>query len=589
MQKLKNSPLIKKCLAHPSMIILVGILISFTVFRLVLSAKAPYFINLYAGYDDQLFVHYSEELLKGNWLGDYSTKTLSKGISYSLFIVWAHKLHISYGMLLGLLNVLASSVSAVAMRPLIKKRWLLCFLYLFFLYSPVTLTSEYSTRIYRNTLVVPAVFLVIGCLVGLYFRRKGSLKSFALWSVGLSLIFPFYWYVREDSLWLLPLVLVGVGIIAGSIFFTNQYEFHLKNLPMSIKKITVTKQQVVKLSLCLLPFILLFSTTTVLKNTNQERYGISSVNDRTGGAFGKVSKQLIRLDDGTDLNETNATIWVSKKALKKAETVSPTLKSISKNIDWIYHGSPWTDGSEIAGDIIFWALRDAADQAGYYKDGQKTEEFWQTVDSELSAAYKKDTLKKKKELYLTATGDGKRIKDLPVVASFMKSGFDYNVFYKDYAQGSDVTLGPKKDVSATEKLLKHSFSNNWQDVNAEAQPVKLTRIAKLSNLIIGLYRKLLPIWLVICSLGFLAILSGSIFAKKQLEIYRGLLLIIIGLLLSYLIFLIGVSWFCSWAPERKDLFMMTYTGSGVAVVQWIEALSFAGITQLVPFSKKNIK
>lgn len=108
---------------------------------------------------------------------------------------------------------------------------------------------------------------------------------------------------------------------------------------------------------------------------NQEHYGISIVNDRTGGAFGNVSKQLIRMDDGTKLNETNSRVWVSKKALEKAEAVSPTFKSIAKNIDWIYKGSPWSGGEDIAGDIIFWALRDAAAQAGYYKDGKRRKNF----------------------------------------------------------------------------------------------------------------------------------------------------------------------------------------------------------------------
>ncbi|MGJ0714134.1 hypothetical protein [Enterococcus raffinosus] len=320
---------------------------------------------------------------------------------------------------------------------------------------------------------------------------------------------------------------------------------------------------------------------------NQEHYGISIVNDRTGGAFGNVSKQLIRMDDGTKLNETNSRVWVSKKALEKAEAVSPTFKSIAKNIDWIYKGSPWSGGEDIAGDIIFWALRDAAAQAGYYKDGKKTEEFWQKVDSELSKAYEKGQLKKKKEIYLTATGDGKLRKDLPLVGEFMKSGFDYTVFYKEYGQGADATLGPKEDVVKAEKLLNHSFSGNWQDINnPDSKPVKLVRTAKISNRIIQVYRDLTPIWLVICGFGLVIILIGSLFSKAQLKIFRGLLLIIVGIGLSYLIFLIGVSWFCSWAPERKDLFMMIYTGAGVPVIQWIEILMFIGIIQIPAIAKK---
>lgn len=588
MQKLKSDALIiLKKLKQPTNLFLIILLLGLTVFRLVLSVKAPYFTNLFAGYDDQLFIHYSEEILSGNWLGAYSTKTLSKGISYSLFMVWANKLHLSYGMFLGLFNILASSVAAVALRPLINNRWILTFIYSFFLYSPVTLTSEYSIRIYRNTLVVPAVVLVIACLVGLYFRRNGKLKPFILWSMGLSLIFPFYWYIREDSLWLLPLVIVGLLIIAGSVIFENVSDFRLKNLRSALSKFYFTRKQLTKLVLCLMPFVLLYSTTKVLKNTNKEHYGIELVNDRTGGAFGHVSKQLIRMDDGTKLNQSNSKVWVSRKALEKAEAVSPTLKSIAKNIDWIYQGSPWSGGEDIAGDIIFWALRDAAAQAGYYKEGQKTEQFWQKVDSELSEAYKNGKLKKKKEIYLTATGDGKLMKDLPLVADFMKSGFSYNVLYKNYGQGANGTLGPKEEVKKAEELLNHSFSNNWQDVNApQNRPVKVSRISKISDGIIKWYQNLLPLWLLVTVSGLLVIIVGSLFSKAQLKTFRGMFLIVLGLVLSYLIFLIGVSWFCSWAPDRKDMFMMIYTGAGVPVIQWIEALGVIGILQLPIIANK---
>ncbi|MGO2891100.1 hypothetical protein [Enterococcus devriesei] len=578
----------QKILKQPSKYLLILGLLGLTLLRLVLSVKAAYYVNLFAGYDDQLFINQGNELLRGHWLGDYTTRTLSKGISYPLFMALGNKFHLSYGIFLGLFNILASSVSALALRPLIKNRWLIASIYSFFLYSPVTFTGEYSTRIYRNTIVVPAVFLVLGCLVGLYFRRKEKLKIFAPWSIGLSLIFPFYWYIREDSLWLLPLLVVGLLIIASAVLFENTRELKLnKPLLVVLKRIKIRQSQLIKLLLCILPFILLLTTHSVLKSLNEDHYGIAVVNDRTGGAFGQVSKQLIRMDDGTDLNETNSKIWVSRKALDKAEAVSPTLKTISKKIDWIYHGSTWSKGEDIAGDIIFWALREAAAQAGYYRDGKKTEAFWQKVNTELANAYKKKQLTKKKEIYLTATGDGKHLKDFPLVGEFMKSGWDYNVFYKGYRQANDTTVGPEEEVLLAEQLLHHSFSNNWRDSNkSNPKPIELTKAAKISNIVIRIYQKIVPLWLIVFSIGFLLILFGSFFSKSNSSTFRGLLLLITGLSLSYVIFLIGVSWFCSWAPERRDLFMMVYTGGGVPVIQWIEVLALVGIFQLPRIASK---
>lgn len=583
----RSKELKEAVLKYPSKYLFILCLLGLTLFRLILSAKTAYYVNLFAGYDDQLFIDFGNELLQGHWLGDYSTRALSKGISYSLFMVLGNKVHLSYGILLGLFNILASGVSTFALRPLIKNRWLLIVIYSFFLYSPITFTGEYSTRIYRNTIVVPTVLLVIGCLIGLYFRRNGKLKTFIPWSIGLGFIFPFYWYIREDSLWLLPLLLGGLIIIAGGVIFENAQDLTFRKSLASLKKTAMSRTQLVKLFLCILPFLLLFTTHVVLKNTNEARYGIAVVNDRTGGAFGQISKQLIRMDDGTDLNETNSKIWVSHKALEKAEAVSPTLRTISTKIDWIYHGSTWSHGEDIAGDIIFWALREAAAHAGYYTDAQKTEAFWQKVNKELANAYKTKQLTKKKEIYLAATGDGKRIKDLPLVGEFMKSGWSYNVFYKGYQQSNDPTVGPQGELEKAETLLLHSFANNWRDSSKpNPKPIELTTTAKIANTIIKLYQKLVPLWLIIFSIGFLLILFGSIFSKSNSSTFRSLLLLIVGLSLSYVIFLIGVSWFCSWNPERRELFMLVYTGGGVPVIQWIEVLALVGIFQLPQIANK---
>jgi len=590
MNQLSNNlkSIINSVLRYSGRSIFIVSLVLLSFYRIFLSTKAPYFGNLYATYDEQLFIRLSNELLKGHWLGEYSTSTLSKGISYSLFLVLGNKLHISYGVMLSFFNIFASTTAVISLRPLVKNKWVLLSIYTFFLYSPVTFTSEYSTKIYRNAIVVPCVLLLISFLIGLYFRRKDGLKTFIPWSLGLSVTFPFYWYIREDSIWLLPLLSVGLFIIAGAVLLDKIQNFRLESL---ISQNIFSRQKVTKLFLCILPFLMLIISTKILERINETYYGVSEVNDRTQGTFGKVSKQLIRLDDGSDLNKKNSTIWISKSMLKKAESVSQTLNSISKNIDWIYNGSPWSNGrDEIAGDIIFWALRDAASQSGYYKNANETEKFWQKVHSELAEAYKNGDIKKKKEIYLTSTGDGKLVKDLSLVGDFMKTGFDYNVFYTNYAQGYDVMVAPKTEVVSAEKLLNLSFKNVWSETNNNTSKTKeLSEIAKTSNIVIKFYQSLVPFILIISISGFIVVLFESMFSKEQSAIFRSILLLIVGLFMTYIVFLIGVSWFCSWGPSAKNTFMMTYTGAGVPVIQWIEILAFVGIFQLPIITKKITK
>lgn len=77
---------------------ILGIALLFTIIRLYLYSKAIYGTDMSATYDDQLLIRYAQNILDGKWLGEYTTTTLSKGISYSLFLVLAHKLHLSYAV-----------------------------------------------------------------------------------------------------------------------------------------------------------------------------------------------------------------------------------------------------------------------------------------------------------------------------------------------------------------------------------------------------------------------------------------------------------------------------------------------------------
>lgn len=60
--------------------------------------------------------------------------------------------------------------------------------------------------------------------------------------------------------------------------------------------------------------------------------------------------------------------------------------------------------------------------------------------------------------------------------------------------------------------------------------------------------------------------------KNERERVFPFLLIITGLGLTYLLYLFGVSWFATWAPGGKGIFMSFYTGAGVPLMQLIEIL-----------------
>lgn len=568
------------------------VLLLLVALRLGLYLDADYFANFYGSYDDGHYIHLANELISGNWLGDYNTTTLSKGISYGLFLAGSYKLHLPYSLSFGLLQIFAAFLAARCFKPIVKSQIFLGSIFIFFMYSPITFLDEYSTRIYRNALVVPVAVIIIACTIGIYLRRAESIKKFALWMSGLVVALPFFWYLREDSIWILPFVAGGLFFAMVQLIMIQQ-----KQQPViDIKKRKIAKSFITKILpkiiICLLPFIAILGTTKTLTAINDQHYGVAMVNDRSDGEFVTLMSYLIRLDDGTKLNQKNNKIWITRQAVRKAEQVSPTLKKMKVNTNWIFTESVWaTEDKQVSGDYFFWGFREALKQRGYYNNNaEKTNNLLKKINNELSEAYREQKITTKKEFYLTKSGDGKILKDFPGVFHLMGVAIGENLDYGSYEQGRNILYSSQKDRKLAEKILDHSFSGRWQSAESEpiSPPIALTgrianRLIQMANLI------KIPI-IIVSVLGLSLIILGSIFSKKQQIFYRDCLLIVVGLGLTYLVFLFGVAWFCSFGEtaELRQYFMRVYTGTGVSIMQFITVFSGIHFAKLFK-QKKNYK
>lgn len=550
---------------------IIGIALILSIIRLYLYYKATYSIDMTANYDDQLLIHYAKNLLNGHWLGEYNTKTLSKGISYSLFLAFANKIHVPYSILLGGFNIFASGLITLSLRPIVKKSSFLFFVYLYFLFSPIGFTHEYSTRIYRNAIVIPAVMIIVACLLGIYYRKYRSAKEIFPWFCLLAFMFPFYWYIREDSIWLLPFVSLALMISFVQMMIGSEFKLS-KDVKKIFSQITLDREKITKLCLFVLPLLSFMMANQFLKHKNEEIYDLAVVNDRSSGEFAQLMKNLIRLDDGTEGDKSDSRIWVSHEALNKALAVSPTFAKEAARIKELYTTHAWTQAGkvkELKGDIIFWALRDVISESGYYKNNAKeTNEFWKNVNHELVTAYKNGELKKKKEVYLMGTGDGKVAKDVPVLLDFFRTAYSDNLFYRGFYQGGNFSYGTHEAVEEAQNLLRVPLLNHWVNSEDPQTPVLvLSKTAKISNFIMSLYQKTSGLILILAALGSIFLILGSLFAKNDRKFYCSAVVITSGLIATQLLFLFGVSWFCSYSPEQKDYFLSVYTGAGVPIMQ----------------------
>lgn len=568
------------------------ILLLLVILRLGLYVNADYFANFYGSYDDGHYIHLANELISGNWLGDYNTTTLSKGVSYALFLAGSYKLHLPYGLSFGLLQIFAAFLAAQSFKPIVKNPLFLGGIFVFFMYSPITFLDEYSTRIYRNALVVPVAIIIIACTIGIYLRRAESIKKFALWMSGLVIALPFFWYLREDSIWILPFVAGGLFFaIVQLIMMQHKQQPIIDIQQRKIAKPFITKN-LPKILICMLPFIAIFGTTKTLAAINNQHYGVAMVNDRSDGEFVTLMSYFIRLDDGTDLNQKNNKIWITRQAIKQAEKVSPTLQKMKEHTDWIFTDSVWaTEDKQVAGDYFFWGFRETLKQQGYYNNNaEKTNNLLKKINTELNDAYQEQKITTKKEFYLTKSGDGKILKDFPDVFHLMGVAIGENFDYGTYEQGRNILYSSQKDRRIAENILDRSFSGRWQSAEAEpiSPPIALTgrianRLIQVANLI------KIPV-IIISILGLFLMVLGSIFSKEQQTFYRDSLLITVGLGLTYLVFLFGVAWFCSFGEtaQLRQYFMRVYTGVGVSIMQFIAVFSSIHCAKLFKPKKHNM-
>ncbi|PXA05814.1 glucosyltransferase, partial [Staphylococcus pseudintermedius] len=96
--------------------------------------------------------------------------------------------------------------------------------------------------------------------------------------LGLSVAFPFFWFILEDSFWLLPFTVVVLGISFVQILLGQDFSFkEVKKLKKRL--FLLSKREWLKLSLFLLPIVGFSIVYQWIEYKNETTYGISTVSD----------------------------------------------------------------------------------------------------------------------------------------------------------------------------------------------------------------------------------------------------------------------------------------------------------------------
>ena len=167
----------------------------FTLLRLALCSGLWIQFAAGTGYDDQMQILKAFSITNGEWLGEYGSMTLVKGVGYPVLTALFHWLKVPYLLGWNLIYVFACAVFVWAVAPLVRSRHALLLCYLFLLFDPIAFDSSVN-RYYRDVGYYALAFLAASLFCAFLIRQKAWIAACGGSALALAAL------TREDSQWL---------------------------------------------------------------------------------------------------------------------------------------------------------------------------------------------------------------------------------------------------------------------------------------------------------------------------------------------------------------------------------------------------
>ena len=168
-------------------------------------------------HDDWIMVHLADTLRSGQWLGEYNSLTLTKGMFFPLYLAVINFLHLSYLNVTALLYTVGCMVFVYALRPLVPKQLPRLILYLALLWNPISYSLQAFQRVYRNSISYIQVLLIFGGFLAVYLRRREPVRKQIGWIIAAAAGTASFFYTREDAIWVVPFLVVFTLVYLGSL------------------------------------------------------------------------------------------------------------------------------------------------------------------------------------------------------------------------------------------------------------------------------------------------------------------------------------------------------------------------------------
>lgn len=554
--------------------LLIGLLSILSILRVYIGYKLPYYYYVDSNLDDLFFIRHSDLI---NHFTLWNPYTLSKYHSFSLFLFFVNHSGIPYSIIVSILWLIAGLFVVYALYKFVTdNKLILALVYLFIIFIPTGFNSA-SIRIYRNSIMFQfalitmcSLFIFINKLIS---KEEISTNNKIIWGIITGLFFTFNYYIKEDSMVLLPILLVSIFAIL--IF---KLVNHIKNNSNSF----TAKSNLIKVGkiiiVCLIPILIFAAGTLAYEEIDNHYFGVAEINTRNGGEFGEFYKLLLKIDD----NNKNTSSWVPYSTMKKAYDASPTLQSHPELLESLTTSS-WAEGDyhnhTPPGDLSGWMIMSSLMDVDLYKNEKEVNDLFKQVNNELNNAFDNGTPEKSDKIFITSSLNGKSIEEINELSPLFIIGLQYCLFY----EFNDMDTGMSKtsltfysnDYPLVESVLNQKLvtvNNSYIDSN----------VVSFANFDFTIYHYVSYIIVLLSIIGFIGTAIYQIknrFKNRSFNVLLGFEILLLG---TFLVYIFAIAWFSiSQVPSTNSSYMVLYAIPTQALIILFEILSILGFFSIL--------
>lgn len=344
-------------------IIFYSVIILLIIAKLYLISSLPISAEYTTILDDALFVKQANSIVEGRWLGDYDNTTLIKGVFMPLFIVVLYIFKIPYIIGQELFYSIACVLFITIIKDKVKSKPILLIIFTILLLNPITYSTELC-RIYRDGVYASLILYLVSFIYAIFLKREEPAKKLVKYFIGLGFSFSAIYLCREETIWIMPFVIIATIITIGFII-----------------------KQKKKLLLYLIPTGILTISILIVCLLNYKYYGVFELNQYWNTSFKSAYGALTRVTP----EQRKERVPVTRETLHRVYEISPKFNELKdyleseEGYEWASYGDG-TNIYEIEGGWLHWAIMFAAQSKGYYESASKANQYYIDLANEINEA-----------------------------------------------------------------------------------------------------------------------------------------------------------------------------------------------------------